>query len=107
MTNLAGYEIIEKTGLSRGNIFYKAEKQENNKQVILKTLANQFPTSEEILRIKHEYEIGKELSIKGIPKYLGIEKKDGLYYLIMEDLDGCSLNQYLKNHIYIYNISNS
>jgi len=95
LTAIPGYEIKDKIFDGNHSIIYRADRINDKKQVIIKVLKEEFPNHDEIARFKREFEIGKLAQQEGVVKELGLEKEGHTYAIIMEDIDGVSLDQIL------------
>jgi predicted ATPase/signal transduction histidine kinase len=96
MISVKGYTVTEKLYEDFKTIVYRATRQHDNRSVIFKILRTEYPTPREIARIKHEYEITRNLEVEGIVKPHGLEKYNGLS-LVLEDFDGKSLKQFISS----------
>ncbi|MBP0003917.1 MAG: AAA family ATPase [Cyanobacteria bacterium SBC] len=96
MISVSGYKIEEKLYESQKNIVYRGRRSLDGKAVILKVLRTEYPTPREIARIRHEYEITKDLNIEGIIQCYGVEKHNGLS-LVLEDVGGTSLANFVAS----------
>lgn len=83
------YENIE-TVVYRSNIGHKKE------PVAIKLLKSEYPTLEEITRLRHEYKVLKDLSVEGVVKPYCLEKYENGFALILEYFGGQSLSQVIK-----------
>lgn len=98
MEEIAGYIITEKIHESIKTVIYRGRKIGESKSVIVKIPNTEYPTMEEIIRLRNQYALTKNLNITGIVKPLSIEPyKNGLA-LILEDFDGISLKEYIDNN---------
>ncbi len=91
MIVMPGYSIS--TLLYRGyrTVVYQAVRTRDSLPVVLKTLQPEYATPENFGRLKHEYEISKELDLEGVVKTVGLESYDGVPVLVLEDFGGVSL----------------
>lgn len=97
MEQIANYKIIETIKRHEKNSIYRGMKIGENETVIIKTMSNNSSTLYNIARFKHEYNIIRNLEIKGVVKSLDfIEYSDG-FALILEDFNGISLTEKLQN----------
>ncbi|MBD1805966.1 AAA family ATPase [Microcoleus sp. FACHB-SPT15] len=97
MSALLGYQIIVQIYESTNSLVYRGIREEDNKAVILKFLKEDYPTPEEILRCKQEYEITHRLSIEGVVRAYGLEKYQNTLVIIFEDFGGESLKILMNN----------
>jgi PAS domain S-box-containing protein len=95
MNTLPGYQITEVVQLGVKSIIYRAVRESDGASVIIKTLQSEYPTIEQITRLRHEYKISLNLKIKGIIKPYSLEKYTNSFALILEDCGGQSLSHYL------------
>ena len=100
MIVLPGYSAAEIIHESSNTLVFRGEDTSTGQKVIVKTLRAEFPPLEQLVELKNEYNILKKLSengIKGIIRPLSIEKyKNGLA-LVLEDIGGVSLKDFLDN----------
>lgn len=95
MNTLPGYKITEVVQLGVKSIIYRGVRESDGASVIIKTLQSEYPTREQITRLKHEYKISSNLKIKGIIKPYSLEKYKNSFALILEDCGG----QFLSHHL--------
>ena len=95
MNTLPGYKITEVVQIGVKSIIYRAVRESDRASVIIKTLLSEYPTIEQITRLRHEYKISLNLKIKGIIKPYSLEKYTNSFALILEDCGGQSLSHYL------------
>ncbi|MEG3933982.1 AAA family ATPase [Microcoleus sp. T3_B1] len=95
MNALPGYKITEVVQLGVKSIIYRAVRESDRASVIIKTLNTEYPTIEEITRLRHEYKISSNLQLEGIVKPHSLEKYKNSFALILEDCGGQSLRHHL------------
>jgi PAS domain S-box-containing protein len=95
MNTLPGYKITEVVQLGVKSIINRAVRESDRASVIIKTLQSEYPTIEQITRLRHEYKISSTLKIKGIIKPYSLEKYKNSFALILEDCGG----QCLSHHV--------
>ncbi len=59
----AKYKLLEKINVGLNTVVYRAERREDRTAVIIKTLIADYPTLEEILQLRHEYDISSHLNL--------------------------------------------
>lgn len=96
MKTLPGYQIQDALDVSQDKIIYRGIKKSTQLPVIIKTLKTDYPTLEQITRLKHEYKITANLNLEGVIKAYSLEKTDNSFALILEDIGGQSLTQLLE-----------
>ncbi len=95
MNAIPGYRITEVVQLGVKSIIYRGVRESDQASVIIKTLNTEYPTIEEITRLRHEYKISSNLQLKGIVKPHSLEKYKNSFALILEDCGGQSLRHHL------------
>ncbi|MBF2063739.1 MAG: AAA family ATPase [Calothrix sp. C42_A2020_038] len=93
---IPSYDITEIIHESLNTVIYRGVAQIGQEPVILKVLKSEYPTFEQITRLKHEYSITENLDYPGIVKFLRLENHQNRLILVAEDFGGISLKQYLK-----------
>lgn len=91
---LSNYEIKNKLYEGDLSIVYRAIEKLDNKPVIIKILNEEYPSKEQLISFKYEYEILKSFNSKNIIKVYNFEKIENSVAIIEEDFEGCSLNLY-------------
>lgn len=98
---LPGYEILDKIHEGHKSLIYRAIRLVDNNYVILKILADERPSPEQIARFKREFEINKKLaSICGVVQAYELVHEQHLWFMVLEDCGGHSL----ENLIYAKSI---
>lgn len=92
------FKIVSRVYQSINSLVYRAINTSNGQYVILKTTFSDHPSLEELAALQHEYDILNGLNIKGVLHTYGIIKKNQQLVLILEDIQGESLQQFLAGH---------
>jgi predicted ATPase/signal transduction histidine kinase/tRNA A-37 threonylcarbamoyl transferase component Bud32 len=92
------YKLLEKINVGLNTVVYRAERREDQTAVIIKTLMADYPTLQEIMQLRHEYEISRHLNLEGIVKPYGLENHRNGLALILEDSKGEALKNFLNGH---------
>jgi len=100
MLKIPGYQVTEKIYESGRSLVYRAQLLKDDRPVILKTLKEEYPQPEEILRYRREYETLRSLKIDGTPRTIGIEKINNRLVLITEDIGGRDLKSLLNTRTF-------
>lgn len=96
MKQFPGYTVLEQIDETLESSVYRARKEREPGTVIIKALKTRFPSLSDVARIKHEYELIRNLPIEGIVRTLDIiDTKDSIA-LVLEDFGGVSLKEFLK-----------
>ncbi|HEY9302155.1 MAG TPA: serine/threonine-protein kinase, partial [Phormidium sp.] len=91
ITMIAGYNLLEILYEGAATCVYRAkasQKDLGSTSVIIKTLKAEYPTIDQLNRLKHEYQILQGLEIKEIVKPLALENYGNGLALILSDFDG-------------------
>ncbi|BAZ29792.1 multi-sensor signal transduction multi-kinase [Cylindrospermum sp. NIES-4074] len=92
---IPGYDLTEIIHEGINTIVYRGTAQPEAQPVILKVLKADYPTLEDIARLKHEYKMTESLDIQGIVKVLRLETHQNRLALVCEDFGGHSLKELL------------
>ncbi|MBD2494883.1 AAA family ATPase [Nostoc sp. FACHB-280] len=95
MIQIAGYDIFEKIHEGTCTVVYRGRKKRQQQPVIIKLLKSEYPTLEEITRLRHEYRILKDFVSERVVKAYKLEKYQNAFALILEDFGGQALSQIL------------
>ncbi|MEZ2277859.1 MAG: AAA family ATPase [Microcoleus sp.] len=98
MIFLTGYQITEKVYAGVNTVIYRGIWEKHNLPVIVKTPIAEYPTLEEITRLRHEYKIRQPLeNIEEIINCYRTENHQNGIALILEDCGGIGLSDFLIN----------
>ncbi|MBD3561022.1 serine/threonine-protein kinase PknK, partial [Planktothrix sp. FACHB-1355] len=95
--SIPGYQITEKIQAGLSTVIYRGVREESKTSVIIKTLKAEYPTLEEITKLRHEYKILQRFDLGGIIKPYALENCNNGLALILEDFSGISLKYFLNN----------
>jgi predicted ATPase/signal transduction histidine kinase/CheY-like chemotaxis protein/tRNA A-37 threonylcarbamoyl transferase component Bud32 len=96
MIFLTGYQITEKVYSGVNTVIYRGIWEKHNLPVIIKMPIAEYPTLEEITRLRHEYKIRKPLQkIEEIINSYRTENYQNGIALILEDFGGVALSNFL------------
>ncbi|OUD12255.1 ATP-binding protein [Thioflexithrix psekupsensis] len=91
MIALQGYTITEEIYSDAKSSIYRGHRDWDGLEVIIKTLRSDYPTPKELAQIRHEFELTRELSLKGSVRPYELVKCHNGLALILEDVGGESL----------------
>ncbi|MBD2004630.1 MULTISPECIES: hybrid sensor histidine kinase/response regulator [Cyanophyceae] len=98
MLTLPTYELTQVLHEGISTIIYRACRQLDKSSVIVKALKPEYPTLEELSRLRHEYKILENaVDIEGIVKPLALENYHNGLALILPDFGAESLKRYLSD----------
>lgn len=93
------YEILDKIGGGGMAIVYKAKCNLLNRYVAVKILRPEFTTDKDLVEnFKRESQAAASLSHPNIVNLYDVGEDDGVYYIVMEYIDGNTLKHYIKEH---------
>lgn len=91
------YKLTEKLNEGVNTVVYRGQRKQDRKAVILKILRSDYPTLEEIMQLRHEYEISRDINLEGIVRPYGLENYRNGLALILEDSGGEALKKFLND----------
>ena len=91
-----GYRITEKIYVGTQTMIYRGIREGDLAPVTIELLRNPFPNSQELLKLKHKYDISKDLDLPHVVKTLALEPYQNSHALIRADRGGISLESYLE-----------
>ena len=97
MTDIPGFQVKDKIYESSKTLVYRGLRQTEQQRVILKTLKSKYPTTDEVNRLKHEYNLMSGMDYPGATRVLSLETHGNCPVIVMEDFGGESLPVSLKN----------
>jgi PAS domain S-box-containing protein len=95
MIALPGFKIITLLKAGVKAVIYRGIKVKDECPVIIKGLRPEQCTPNNIEQLKHEYAIAQRLNTTAVVKVYALEMHQGIPYLIMEDFEARSLDQFL------------
>lgn len=97
MIALADYTITAQIYADDKIVIYRGIQNENQTNVIIKTLKTDYPTPKDLAQFRHEYEITKELFLTGSVRPYQLHKYNNGLALILEDIGGDSLKNIISD----------
>ncbi len=92
MTVITGYSIQNKIYESPKSLVFRAVREADDLPVILKILKEEYPSPEEVIRYRQEYEITRSLEhVPGVVRVYGLEKYQNTLMMVLEDFGAESL----------------
>ena len=64
--SILGFELVEVIHQSGPRVIYRARREADGEEVILKTLLDQYPLKQDVAKIRREFQIESRLSIDGV-----------------------------------------
>jgi predicted ATPase/serine phosphatase RsbU (regulator of sigma subunit)/tRNA A-37 threonylcarbamoyl transferase component Bud32 len=97
MIGLNGYRIVQEIHNGVKSLVYRGYREDNQQPAIIKLLKSEYPTLEEVTRLRNEYKIAQPLDCPSITKVYSLENYRNSFALILEDFGGSSLDQLLTH----------
>ncbi|MEG4216803.1 AAA family ATPase [Microcoleus sp. Pol14C6] len=92
---ISGYDLQELIHQGTNTVIYRALSIANLEPAILKVLNTEYPTLEQITRLKHEYQIAVNLDCQYTVKVDRLEIHPNCLVLVLQDFGGISLKQWI------------
>ena len=96
---IANYLLNAKIYESANSEVYRGVRESDRRSFILKVLKQDFPSPQELIRYKQEYEITRNLNLDGVVKAYGLEPYQRTLVIILEDFGASSLSQLMQNSL--------
>ena len=96
MLTLTGYQINQKIYESSNSEVYQGSRSTDNLPVILKVLKQEYPTTKDLARYRHEYNTIRNLNFKEAIKAYALEPYGRTLVIILEDFDAISLKAWIE-----------
>ncbi len=94
--NLPGYRITNQLYAGSHTLVYQAVREADQYPVVLKLLREEYPSFAELVRFRNQYVIAQNLALSHVVTPIALERYRQGYVLVMEDVGGISLADYLK-----------
>jgi PAS domain S-box-containing protein len=88
MISVPGYKNLKKNYQDTKNTLYRGLRETDETPVFIKTPSSKYPSSGDLGRLSHEFEITKDLNLRGILRPYTLQKIGGTLALILEDVGG-------------------
>lgn len=84
MTRVPGYDVKKKISHHNNIITFAGIRTGDNRPVIIKTHATEYPGARDMARLTHEYDLIKDLKVAGVFAPIGLEKTGSGLVLILD-----------------------
>jgi len=96
---LRHYTMMEEIGRGGTGVVYRAQHQKTGHQVAIKLLHDDLTEDEQqVERFYREARIHEKIRHPNILQFIGLYESEQTLAIVMELLQGCSLNQYFQHH---------
>ncbi len=96
MRVLAGYTLDQKLHASEHTTVYRGHRLADGMPVVIKLLSREYPAPRELGKLRHEFELLRELDLPGIARAYALEVCGNGLALILESLPGRPLSECLE-----------
>lgn len=93
MISISGYQFGELIHESGNSLVYRGWRRSDNQPVILKILKDAYPSPEQIVSFKSEYDLIRNLNLTGVVQVYTLERNQQRWVMVLEDFGGHSLSQ--------------
>jgi serine/threonine protein kinase len=98
MINVLDYTVTELIYSSVRSAVYRGQANQDKRPVVIKVLNIDYPTRENLAKLRREYDIARDLNFEGILHPIDIIPFQQGYALILEDFGGISLGSVMTKH---------
>ncbi len=98
LPSITGYTLKAQLYAGVSTAVYRAVSEQHGEPVVIKGLRSPSPSFNELVRLRNQYIIAKNLNSPNIVKPLALVPWGNSYALVMEDVGGISLRSYLQTH---------
>ncbi|MES2047731.1 MAG: serine/threonine-protein kinase PknK, partial [Pseudomonadota bacterium] len=95
MISIPGIKVHQLLHQSQISVVYRGYRLKDHVPVVIKTLVEEHPSIEDIVKFRREYEIVEKLDLERVIKVFRLDKVSGLPVIVMED-GGESLDRFLQ-----------
>ena len=97
MPTVRGYCLTQQLRCSDHISIYRALRETDGQPVAIKIPSHERLAARENLKLRHHYEIARQLEIPGIIRVYSLELYGNGYALVTEDFNGLPLGEYIQN----------
>ncbi len=88
---IAGYSVAEPLFEGARSILYRATRDGDGRRVVIKVLAAEYPSLEQIARLRREYRMTRAAHTEGVVEVVALERHRSSLAIVVEDFGGESL----------------
>ncbi len=93
---LSGYQILDQLYTGNRTLVYQGRRLADQKPVVIKLLRSEYPSFSELVQIRHQYTIAKNLNCPEIIQTYSLVSYRNSYCVVMEDFGGISLKAMIE-----------
>ncbi len=96
MISIPGFDIRNEIYEGGKSVIFKAQRKADKLPVIIKLLKKEYPTGSDLNRVRREFEmLGLLANAEGVINVYGLEEYGNSLFLVLEDIGGLSLKEYI------------
>jgi hypothetical protein len=88
MPLIEGYSVTGTLYTSERSRIYRARRISDGMPVVLKTLVAEFPSLDEVARLRREYRLTRQVAVEGVMGTFAFERLDTGFAIVLEDCGG-------------------
>ena len=96
MIALPGISLHSKIYESSVSVVYRGMRVQNDLQIVIKVLKQDYPSPQELTRYRQEYEITRALNLSGVIKAYSQQDYQRTLVILLEDFGGESLAKWMR-----------
>src|SRR5918993_1823106 len=97
MSFIQGFQIRERLHESRRSLVLRAIRDTDGLPVVIKMLKNDYPTTADLARYRHEFEITDGLDLPGVIRSDELRRHERTLLIVLEDFGGMSVGKLLRD----------
>jgi len=94
--DLPNYTVHNQIYESASSLIYRGKRIDDDLPIVLKIQKQAFPLPEESIYYQQEFDITNKINSAGVIQAYELQKYHNKLYIVLEDIDGCSLKQILQ-----------
>ncbi len=99
MLTFQDIDLLDELYQSEDSIVFKGYEKTNKQNVIVKVLKEDFPSMNLVAQFNGEYDITNKHDLQGIRRVLNKRKVQNKHVLVLEYIDGVTIQQYIANQV--------
>ncbi|MBD2158896.1 AAA family ATPase [Leptolyngbya sp. FACHB-16] len=105
MVTFSGITIQSKLYESSASLVYRGIREQDGRAIVIKLLKQDYPSPQELIRYRQEYQITRSLDLEGVVKAYSQQDYQRTLAIFLEDFGGESLEYWMKTHLGFYPMS--
>jgi predicted ATPase/class 3 adenylate cyclase/tRNA A-37 threonylcarbamoyl transferase component Bud32 len=97
MSFIHGFQIRERLHESKRSLVLRAIRDTDGLPVVIKVLKNDYPTTAELARYRHEFDITHSLDLAGVIRSYELRRHEKTLLMVLEDFGGMSIGSLLRD----------